>query len=513
MSVLYTRHLNSPEALVNNGTSKRLFPSLVDDVLGHPGQYVDNIFAHAWKSLNLNKLIQRAGFKKRTGVPVTDAIFLLVLWKWINVSSIAVFCRQSLNTFSIAKKDVMYDLLKREDADWRGLHGQVASAVYKQCDVASSRLKVFVLDDTTQGRRGKKMEGVSCHFDHTQRRHIMGQQVLTLGLATDDHFLPLDSQIYVSQSRPQGLIREFDDARSVTAKRYQEATTQTKPEMADAMLKRAARQNIQADYLAADAWFGTKATIQTAQRQDLIAILRMKKSTMKYCLVDEKGRRRLIDAVGLYKRAIKGKWAKVHGMPYRAVTLDVELDIADEQEKKEKISKWIKVRLLFVRGAAEGEKPSVGKKDWALFLTTDPNMSQTKTLEIYALRWSIEVYFKEAKQNLGFLQEQTWTFASHTASIHLTAIRYLLLVFANNENDDLRLCDTRARVKDQMTSLDSAKNLWRLFRVLILDAMNGISRELEGIEDIVMGAIDNRIHEFFVKSLQLDAFTLEMEFE
>jgi len=64
-----------------------------------------------------------------------------------------------------------------------------------------------------------------------------------------------------------------------------------------------------------------------------------------------------------------------------------------------------------------------------------------------------------------------------------------------------------------MTSLDSAKNLWRLFRVLILDAMNGISRELVGIEDIVMGAIDNRIHEFFVKSLQLDVFTLEMEFE
>ena len=131
MSVLYARHRNPPEALVNNGTNKRLFPSLVDDVLGHPGQYVDNIFAHAWKSLNLNKLIQRAGFKKRTGVPVTDAIFLLVLWKWINVSSIAVFCRQSLNTFSVAKKDVMYDLLKREDADWRGLHGQVGSAVYK----------------------------------------------------------------------------------------------------------------------------------------------------------------------------------------------------------------------------------------------------------------------------------------------------------------------------------------------------------------------------------------------
>jgi SRSO17 transposase len=495
---------------VNNVTSHRSFPSLVGDVLGQPGHYVDNIFAIAWKGLNLSKLIEKAGFKKRTGVPVTEAIFLLMLWKWINVSSIAVFCRQSLSTFSGAKKDVMYDLLKREDADWRSLNSQTAKAVYQGCDIASSRLKVFVLDDTMKGRRGKKMEGVSCHFDHTEGRYIMGQQVLTLGLATGDHFMPLDSQIYISQSKPQGLIREFDDARSVTAKRYQEATTQSKPDMAKAMLARALRQNIQADYLAADAWFGTKATIQTAQSLSLVAVLRMKKNKTKYRLADEKGRTLDLDAQSLYQRAVKGEWKKVHNMPYRAATLDVDLDIASEEQKK---SQWIKVRLLFVRGAEEDEKPSVGKKDWALFLTTDPDMSLTRTLEVYALRWGIEVYFKEAKQHLGFLQEQTQTFASHTASIHLTAIRYLLLVYAQHENEALRVCDIRSRLQDQLTSLDYAKNLWGIFRTLIHDALGDINREIGGAAGTVMKAIDSRVHDFFVRSLQLDAFTLEMEFK
>jgi len=66
--------------------------------------------------------------------------------------------------------------------------------------------------------------------------------------------------------------------------------------------------------------------------------------------------------------------------------------------------KWIKVKLLFVRGTASDGKASAGKKDWALFLTTAPEMSMSKILEIYALRWSIEVYFKEAKQHLGFLK-------------------------------------------------------------------------------------------------------------
>ena len=36
-------------------------------------------------------------------------------------------------------------------------------------------------------------------------------------------------------------------------------------------------------------------------------------------------------------------------------------------------------------------------------LTTDPQMSMIRILEVYALRWGIEVYFKEAKQHLGFL--------------------------------------------------------------------------------------------------------------
>jgi len=171
---------------MNNDTKPHLFPSLIDDVLKHPGHCVDNVFASVWKRLNFNSLIQRSGFKKRSGAPVIDSVFLLVLWKWIDVSSIAVFAKQSLKVFSEAKKDVMYELLKREDIDWRGLNTNVAKTIYTQQKVSSSRIKAYVLDDSVKKRRGKKMEGVSCHFDHTEGRHVMGQQVLTLGLVTEE---------------------------------------------------------------------------------------------------------------------------------------------------------------------------------------------------------------------------------------------------------------------------------------------------------------------------------------
>ena len=68
---------------MNNGTNKRILPSLIDEVLSHPGQCVDNVFAGVWKGLKLNRLIPQAGIKKRTGLSITEALFLLVLWKWI----------------------------------------------------------------------------------------------------------------------------------------------------------------------------------------------------------------------------------------------------------------------------------------------------------------------------------------------------------------------------------------------------------------------------------------------
>ena len=50
---------------------------------------------------------------------LTETVFVLMVWKWLHVSSIAVFCRTALSVFSPAKKDVLYDFLKREDTTAR----------------------------------------------------------------------------------------------------------------------------------------------------------------------------------------------------------------------------------------------------------------------------------------------------------------------------------------------------------------------------------------------------------
>lgn len=65
---------------------------------------------------------------------------------------------------------------------------------------------------------------------------------------------------------------------------------------------------------------------------------------------------------------------------------------------------------------------------WHAFLCTDADRPISEILAYYARRWSIEVFFKDAKQLLGLGKEQNTTFEALVASYSLVMIRYLLLV-------------------------------------------------------------------------------------
>jgi len=92
-------------------------------------------------------------------------------------------------------------------------------------------------------------------------------------------------------------------------------------------------------------------------------------------------------------------------------------------------------------------------------------------------------------------------------------MRYLMLVYAKKESDELRVCDIRGQMKDQLTTLDFAQRLWQLFRALISGTIEGFKKKLGKTVDIVMTAIDDRIEAFFIQALQLDTFTMKLEFE
>lgn len=458
----------------------------------------------------MKTLLERCGFRKRSGVEVNPILYCLTMWVWLKSNSVSLFARDSLRTFCAAGKDVLYEAMNREDWNWRALHLHVARKALQQLAVPPGTT-AFVLDDTIKIRSGKKMPGISSHFDHTTGRHVMGQQVLTLGVSCAQGFVPIDSELFTGKTNVVDLPTPFKDGRSIAAVRHRAAVNQTKPEMAHAMIARAQRAGINARYLLADAWFGTKPMIAMAEDALLTSIVRMKKNKMKYrhsLYTPDEVVCREMDLCSLYQSAVRGQWEKVADQPYQSKTVVVDLNLNDP---KDEVTRWIKVRLLFVRGVADSDKAQPGKHDWCVFLTTDPQLDPQKMLELYAMRWAIEVYFKESKQHLGFLKEQARHYACYVASIHLTAIRFCLLVLAKQQHGASGVAQMRQRIVGNATQIDFAARLWGCFRALLVGALEEIKPMLGDKVNLVMQTIDLHVQRFFVQALQLDPLQLRLE--
>lgn len=495
---------------MNHDTTACAFPALTSDFLRNSDRLIDNLFADLWKQVGMKTLLQRCGFHKRSGIEVNAVLYCLTMWVWLKSNSVNLFARDSLRTFCAAGKDVLYEAMNREDWNWRALHLRVARKALHQLAVPGT-VTAFVLDDTIKIRSGKKMPGVSSHFDHTTGRHVMGQQVLTLGLSCAQGFVPVDSELFTGKTNVMDLSAPFNDGRSIAAVRHRAAVSQTKPEMARAMIARAQRAGIDAQYLLADAWFGTKPMIAMADDALLTAIMRMKKNKMKYrhsLVMPEKVVCKEMDLCALYQSAVRGQWEKVADQPYQSKTVVVDLNLNDP---KDDAQRWIKVRLLFVRGVADSDKAQPGKHDWCVFLTTDIKLDAQKMLELYAMRWAIEVYFKESKQHLGFLQEQARHYACYVASIHLTAIRFCLLVIAKQQHDVSGVAQMRQAIVNNATQIDYASRLWGCFRALMVGALDELKPVLGDNVNLVVQTIDLQVQRFFAQALQLDPLQLRLE--
>ncbi len=223
---------------MNHFNNRSNLPHNIEPMVKDPQLRIDNLLAQMWSALGLNGHLGRAAMTKRSGLSARESVFLLLMWRWLRGSSITMFCRVSMQQFFQARKDAVYKFFKREDLNWRSLNCRVARALYQRCGIQRSSRRAFVIDDSIKIRRGRKMEGVSAHYDHSLGKTVIGQQVVTLGLAADDGFVPLDSDLFIRSKSVQGLNHEHRDGRSVVARRSRCAREQSKPQLVISMLKK-----------------------------------------------------------------------------------------------------------------------------------------------------------------------------------------------------------------------------------------------------------------------------------
>ena len=130
--------------------------------------------------LNIKTILKSANFvKKREGVSpylvVLHFVYMLVMNK-----KISTFMNQSNDSL---KKDTYYRLLQNSNYNWRKLlsltNVKILKLLHKVQDPKA--VKVFIIDDTVEGKTGKYVEGSrDALWSNKEKRTIRGINVVSL---------------------------------------------------------------------------------------------------------------------------------------------------------------------------------------------------------------------------------------------------------------------------------------------------------------------------------------------
>lgn len=422
------------------------------------------LFAQAEKASNTlldvcekfftSKMTRQLNALKQKGYFASDVLLILLYLPFLGIATVWGLFKSGCVKLTDAQKDVYYRLKNNDNIDWRRLLFMFAKRFRKVStengEEAENTVKCLIVDDTDCPKTGKRIEFIGKIFDHVRRRWVLGFKLLTLGYWDGKSFLPLDLSLHhekgKNKKRPFGLNRtelkkRFSKQRpknSSGAKRARELST-NKIINAIKMIKRAVKHGFLADYVLADSWFISEYFIKSTRKikKGLIHVLgTCKMDKRKYTLGGEQYTARQL----LQKFKPRKKRSRKVNAWYIELTVDY---------------KGIPVKLFFSRYSKRGK--------WHLLLTTDLSLTFNKAIEIYNIRWSIEVFFKEAKQYLKLGKSQANDFDAQIADVTISMMQYIILALHKRFQAYETLGELFRQNQKYFLELTLAERLWGLF--------------------------------------------------
>lgn len=422
---------------------------------------IDTEINRALQELKFRSLLKRSGITKNKGYATISLLFLFVLLPFLKRKLTDFWNSQCLENQIDAQKDTYYRFLNHERFNWRKFVYVLALKVIAHSDDTPLKEKVLIADDSISAKTGKDIELVSYHFDHKIGRSILGNCYLQLGYHNGINFYPVDVALATSSNRPSSKLRNIDK-RTCGWKRRKEALEKKTTSLLQ-MVDRAWHQGIDASFVLFDSWFGHDKVINSIFSTGYGVICRLKKGRVKY---DYQGQPYTLKQ--LWQQVAKKKTQLLSKQNVKGVCLNVMLPKTGD------------VRLLFV---------SDGSKNWQPLLCTDLEMDASEILSYYARRWSIEVFFKDAKQMLYMAKEQSNTFDALIACHSLVMIRYLLLVYILSKR---RLSGPVGplfrQLSDDQSMLMMAQSLWANVKELMIRSSDVLCYKIE--PDVLFHFID-----------------------
>ena len=207
---------------------------------------------------------------------------------------------------------------------------------------------------------------------------------------------------------PSAYRKQYKKDRSKESAGYQRKleADQSKSGNVINMLRRAIKKGFDFEYVLFDSWFFSKeilASIESFHSRSikLIAMVKMNKTLYRDCLDDKE-----LKANELRKK-YRGKSKRSRKFNARYIKVPVWYDNR-------------RVNLFFIRIGSGGK--------WKCMITNDLSLNFNKLMETYHIRWSIEVFYKDAKQYLQLGRCQCNNFDSQVGAATLAMMQYIMLL-------------------------------------------------------------------------------------
>ena len=363
----------------------------------------------------LTQLLSPFESVKIKGYRISLLLAILCLFR---LRGMSIWANQKINGTKMFEGDEnsLYRLMNNSKMNWRKLllsfTKQFIHITEKHGEETKS-VKCFVLDDTDLEKTGKTIERIGKIFNHVTRKHILGFKLLTLSYWDGKNLIPVDFSLHrekgnsgnfgMSKKELQEQFSKKRDKGASNEKRLKELDKE-KPDVAISMLKRAIKNGLKVKYILFDSWFTSDKMIKSIRsiKDGMLHVLGMcKMDNRKFTINKNEYNSKQIIVKNERKNC---KYSRKHKSHYITVVCDY---------------KGERVKLFYIKYR--------NNKNWNLLLTTDLSLDFCKALELYQIRWTIEVLFKECKQYLRLGACQSTDFDGQIADVTLTFVTLIIL--------------------------------------------------------------------------------------
>ena len=439
-------------------------------------------FTHLLESVNLD--CRSLGGIKRDNCQLTNLqVFqILVLLPFFAINGFSHYEGSALNRMFGGKKDILYSYLSQDSINWRKVIYRITNSLLISVIVRNDHKKskmptVLIADDTDLPKTGLHMEAIGKIFSHVHQKCILGYKALMLCWSDGRTQFILDFSLHgekgkiegkeqglTSDQRKQRYERERDKESHI-AKRKDEYFMSKGKKLLD-MVKNAIRNEVPFEYLLVDSWFTCTELVDFAYRcHKKFHLLGMAKMGNTKYMTTNWGELSAKAIISKLKATKNVKYSRHYHCHYA----EIEVTLGKRS-----------VKLFFCK---RGKKES-----WKLLLTTDTKLNFMRAYEIYAMRWSIEVFFSDSKRLLGLTDCSSRDFSAQIAHVSLIMIRYNLLASIKRTLD----YDTIGGIFEEMYlgvhELTVVEKIW----AIIIEVV-AVVAEITGAEseDLIMQVIEN----------------------